>query len=230
MRFKVPQNVDIEDTIVGPLTWKQFLWILGGCGILFVVYQFVEMALFVAIAVIVLGLSAILAFVRPYGQPMIVFLANLGLYLTKNRTYVWKRGKSQFKKHQPKKEKKEMVLVKKQFPEDQVRRLSRVLDTNGKQGFPANPLTSVKQTRPVQSNLPKDFNQRQSIDAPLIRGVVAQPTSNKKNQVGQKQSPQPNAPNAAQPANPNKKPGSDPQQIANKSYNTNQNIDFSALV
>ena len=33
MRFEVPQFVDIEDKIFGPLTFKQFIYIAGGAGV-----------------------------------------------------------------------------------------------------------------------------------------------------------------------------------------------------
>ena len=32
MRFEVPQFIDIEDKIIGPLTWRQFIYLGGGVG------------------------------------------------------------------------------------------------------------------------------------------------------------------------------------------------------
>ncbi|TSC61742.1 MAG: SsrA-binding protein, partial [Parcubacteria group bacterium Athens0416_74] len=32
MQFQVPQFIEVEDKIVGPLTFKQFVFIAGGLG------------------------------------------------------------------------------------------------------------------------------------------------------------------------------------------------------
>ena len=39
MAVKIPQNIDKEDKLVGPLTLKQFLYVLGGAGVTFIAYQ-----------------------------------------------------------------------------------------------------------------------------------------------------------------------------------------------
>ena len=39
MQYQLPQFIDIEDKIVGPLTFKQFIYIAGGAGICFIAYR-----------------------------------------------------------------------------------------------------------------------------------------------------------------------------------------------
>ncbi|MBU2634752.1 MAG: PrgI family protein, partial [Nanoarchaeota archaeon] len=40
MRIKIPQGVTKEDKLVGPLTLKQFLYVLGGASVIFIAYQY----------------------------------------------------------------------------------------------------------------------------------------------------------------------------------------------
>jgi hypothetical protein len=132
MRFQVPQNVDIEDKIVGPLTGKQFGWIIAACIILFVSFKIFDTATFVAIAVVVVGLAVTFAFVRPYGQPMVVFVSNVFLYLFKSREYVWRRKGPQFKQDDVSKRKgEELTIIRKGLPDQKVEDLARVLDSDG---------------------------------------------------------------------------------------------------
>ena len=38
MQFQVPQFIEIEDKIFGPLTFKQFIYLAGGGGLCFLLY------------------------------------------------------------------------------------------------------------------------------------------------------------------------------------------------
>ncbi|NCT02072.1 PrgI family protein, partial [Candidatus Parcubacteria bacterium] len=38
MRFEVPQFIEVEDKIFGPLTWRQFLYLSGGLGMAVVIF------------------------------------------------------------------------------------------------------------------------------------------------------------------------------------------------
>ena len=65
MQFRVPQFIDIEDKVVGPLTLKQFGYIIGAGGLSFIIWTFVSIR-FIAIILIVLvsTLFLSLAFVK----------------------------------------------------------------------------------------------------------------------------------------------------------------------
>jgi hypothetical protein len=42
MLFNVPQFIDVEDKIAGPLTVKQVLWLIGMGAVLFIVWTFFD--------------------------------------------------------------------------------------------------------------------------------------------------------------------------------------------
>lgn len=116
MRFKVPQNIDIEDKIIGPLTGKQFLWLIGGGIIVLVSYQFFDFSLFLMVAVIAGGLACAFAFLRPYGQSLIVFLSYFFIYSLKGKQYIWQKKKDRFFLEQTEQEKKALKKEKNIFP------------------------------------------------------------------------------------------------------------------
>ncbi len=92
MRFQVPQFIDIEDKIFGPLTFKQFIYLLGGAGGIFVLYS--TLPLFLAI---ILGLpigifSLALAFYTVNNQPFVKILENAFYYISSSRLYLWKKA------------------------------------------------------------------------------------------------------------------------------------------
>lgn len=91
MQFNVPQFIEIEDKIVGPLTLKQFLYLAGGGAILFFAWYFSKLWLFVIIAIPVAALSFALAFLKIHGRPFIHFLTSLIGYLFKPKLYIWKK-------------------------------------------------------------------------------------------------------------------------------------------
>jgi hypothetical protein len=91
MRFSVPQFIDVEDKIVGPLTLKQAIYTVGSVG--FAVGLYIKAGIFWAIVLglPVLFLAFLLAFVKIHGQPFIHVLYSATFYMIKNKLYLWKK-------------------------------------------------------------------------------------------------------------------------------------------
>jgi len=64
MRFQVPQFIETETKIVGPLTWKQFIWVALGVGLLLLLFRLLAGPLLVFVSVIVIAVFGGLAFLR----------------------------------------------------------------------------------------------------------------------------------------------------------------------
>ncbi len=92
MKFRVPQFIDIEDKIIGPLTFKQFGYIVGACGVSFIIWTFIPIH-FIAVIIIapVAGLFLALAFVKYNNRPFGDFLENAFSYYTSSKVYTWKQ-------------------------------------------------------------------------------------------------------------------------------------------
>lgn len=92
VRYHVPQFIEIEDKIIGPLTIKQFLYVAGGVGFIALLRAFMPMmwAVIVGSPVLILGLA--LAFYKINDRPFISVLEAAFFYLLKQRLYLWKKN------------------------------------------------------------------------------------------------------------------------------------------
>src|SRR6185369_5410501 len=89
MQFQVPQFIETEDKLVGPLTLRQFIYVAVAAGIFAMLYFLVQTWLSVSLGIILLGSAGALAFVKVQGRPLIdVTMSALGFYW-KPHTYIW---------------------------------------------------------------------------------------------------------------------------------------------
>lgn len=91
MRFQVPQYIDIQDKIVGPLTLKQFGIYFCTALVLIPVYLLSDLSLFLTIALPLGGLAAGFAHFKPLGKPLEVFLLNAFEFYTGGQLWTWRR-------------------------------------------------------------------------------------------------------------------------------------------
>ena len=91
MRFEVPQFIEIEDKIFGPLTWKQFLYVAGSIGFTIMTYLIHPIVLvFFGLPVLVLG--GALAFYPVNNRPFVDFLRSMTMYYRGSKEYKWQQG------------------------------------------------------------------------------------------------------------------------------------------
>jgi hypothetical protein len=91
MKFEVPQFIEIEDKVFGPLTFKQFLYLAGGAGISIVIWIFVPKILGVLLIAGFIGLSVALAFYKFNEKPFVDLLESMSKFLISGRLYIWKK-------------------------------------------------------------------------------------------------------------------------------------------
>lgn len=89
--FSVPQFIDVEDKIVGPLTWKQLLWMIGMAGALLIVFSLFDTTLSIIIAIPVVLIFCLMAFYQPSGLPMTTFLGSATMFVFRPKVAVWER-------------------------------------------------------------------------------------------------------------------------------------------
>ncbi len=91
MQFQVPQFIETEDKIIGPMTLKQFGFVAAGgvvCFILFSAFTF-KFALMLSIPIAALAL--ILAFGKIKGVPALKYLISFVGFSMKPQLYLWKK-------------------------------------------------------------------------------------------------------------------------------------------
>jgi hypothetical protein len=91
MRFAVPQFIDVEDKLFGPLTLKQFIYLAGGAGIAIVTFYFFGFFLAVLIGGPFVALAIALAFFKIHNRPFVFVLESAFYYIVKNKLYLWKK-------------------------------------------------------------------------------------------------------------------------------------------
>lgn len=89
MQFQVPQFIETEDRVVGPLTLKQFAYI-AAAGILVVIFFLLfNFWLWLILTALVSSVGLALAFVKVNGRSLIVFLRALFDNFWKPKIYVF---------------------------------------------------------------------------------------------------------------------------------------------
>jgi hypothetical protein len=93
MRFQVPQFIEVEDKIFGPLTLKQFIYLAGGGGLSFLVYVFIGNIVIASIPIIlIMAVSAAFAFYKPNIKMNFVMMLEAAFkYYTGAKLYIWKK-------------------------------------------------------------------------------------------------------------------------------------------
>ncbi len=91
MRYQVPQFIEVEDKIFGPLTLKQFVYLAGGGGLCLAFFTLLPFFVFVILAIPVMGLSLALAFYRVNDRPFITAIEHAFGFYTNSKLYLWKQ-------------------------------------------------------------------------------------------------------------------------------------------
>ena len=88
-QFTVPQFIDVESKIIGPITTRQFLILLAAAVIIGISYKIFDFSLFVTITVFVLGIASLFSFVKVNGRPFHYFIVNITQTMRRPGTRVW---------------------------------------------------------------------------------------------------------------------------------------------
>ena len=88
-QFVVPQFIDAEDKIIGPLTGRQFIILLVLFMTEAIMWRVMPFVWFLLTGIPLFAFGVILCFVRVNGQAFHLFLLNLTQSLKKPRLRVW---------------------------------------------------------------------------------------------------------------------------------------------
>jgi len=91
MRYQVPQFIEMEDKIVGPFTFKQFIYLASVPVVCYILHYFVEVAYVILVGVIFFPFAVMLAFSKVNGKPFMEFVKSLFKFIRRPQAYVWRR-------------------------------------------------------------------------------------------------------------------------------------------
>lgn len=89
MQFQIPQFIETEDKIVGPLSIRQFIYIGVAGAISMALYFILNAWLWAIISIVLVGASIAFATVKVNGKQLPLILLSAFSYFWKPKTYVW---------------------------------------------------------------------------------------------------------------------------------------------
>ena len=89
MHFQVPQFIETEDKIIGPLSLRQFLYVAVGGGISFGLFFLFELWLWAIFTIVVMSAAAALAFVKINGRSLTFFMLSAFTFFWNPKKYVF---------------------------------------------------------------------------------------------------------------------------------------------
>ncbi len=95
MRYEVPQFIDIETKMFGPLTWRQAFYVVGSAGMAYVAFTVLGETPFIIkalLAGILISIGPAFAFIKINKRKLSFFLGSMIIYLWKPKRYVWKKN------------------------------------------------------------------------------------------------------------------------------------------
>ena len=92
LRFKVPQNIDMQDRIVGPLTMIQFVYAVIGAGIAYALYSKLPAPLGLITAVPIVLFTAAVDFLKVNERPFLDFFFSAIAFASSPKQRLWHQG------------------------------------------------------------------------------------------------------------------------------------------
>ena len=93
-QYQVPQFIEVEDKIFGPLTLRQFVYLAGAGGLSLIFFTLLPIWLALPLIGLAVGVGAAFAFYKVNGRPLIVAAEHAFSYLLGNKLYLWKQRQS----------------------------------------------------------------------------------------------------------------------------------------
>lgn len=135
-QFIVPQFIDVEPKILGPLSVRQFVLSVTGGVIVFLSFKYADFTFFLFMTVVIAGIVFLFGFLKVNGAPFHVFLLNLLTNFRKPKLRVWNKFLSDedihsLLKQPPEKQLPPEAKRKAAVSKSRLAELSLIVDTRG---------------------------------------------------------------------------------------------------
>lgn len=133
-QFTVPQFIDVENKIIGPLTVRQFLIVLTAGILSAISYRVFDFSLFLTITIILLLLAVVFSFVKINGRPFHYFILNILQTLRRPGARVWSKIDHPISETEkiPLPEVSAKPMPKELYKKSRLSELALVVDTKGR--------------------------------------------------------------------------------------------------
>jgi len=135
-KYIVPQFIDIENKILGPITVRQFVTIAVGGVLMFISYKLSDFSLFLILSGVIALFIILVGFIKFNGLPFHIFILNIIATYKKPMLRVWlkqyeKPQKESEKDKKKRKETEKVFIPKKSVSSEKLSELSLIIDTGG---------------------------------------------------------------------------------------------------
>jgi hypothetical protein len=173
MQYKVPQKIDMEDKLIGPLTLWQFIYVLVGGMIIYAGWLKIapiSRALFFIIAIPVGLITFALAFVKVQDQPFTKFIMAFIQYLARPKNRIWQKETQREEKVIVNvAQREEIKPVAKKVERSELEQLAHTLDTAGEVPKPSQKTASSDQ-KAVDNQQPEKAGEISSTTMGAVAG------------------------------------------------------------
>jgi PrgI family protein len=91
MEYQVPQFIEVEDKVIGPFSFKQFVFIAGGAGLCVIIFLYLPFMFAVLLDLPIAALTFALAFYKINNKSFIDILEAGFNFYTKDRLFLWRK-------------------------------------------------------------------------------------------------------------------------------------------
>ncbi len=139
-QFLVPQFIDVESKILGPITVRQFVIMIVVMGALFTYFKTLDFSGFLLASIFTIALGAAFGFLKVNGAPFHIFLLNVVQTIMRPSLRVWAKDNATPLTSKEEIEKKEDDLlntvkvvkpIAKQITTTRLAELSLIVNTGG---------------------------------------------------------------------------------------------------
>lgn len=133
-QFTVPQFIDVEGKIIGPITTRQFLIFLGAAVVIGLSYRLFDFSLFLAVSIVAAMIAVVFAFVKVNGRPFHFFVLNFVQTLGRPHTRMWHKNleKVEVSENTPMAAVSSKAPSKEYYKKSKLAELALVVDTKGR--------------------------------------------------------------------------------------------------
>jgi hypothetical protein len=129
--FLVPQFIDVETKIIGPVTTRQFIIMMVAGIIDFLLYKIFVFTWFAVIGLLVTGVFLMVAFLKINGMPLHYFFLNFAQTMKKPKLRVWQKVEITSAPKEEKIEVRKEFIAKPAISSSRLSTLSLIINTGG---------------------------------------------------------------------------------------------------
>lgn len=131
----MPQFIDVEDKIIGPITARQFIILLSGFLVVALCYRLFDFTMFIMLGILILGSAGTIAFLKINGMPFHFFILNFFQTLSRPGLRIWNNDINRQAVHFEPEEKKMPLAIEplpiRAYASSRLSQLALMVDTQG---------------------------------------------------------------------------------------------------